>query len=120
MSDILPPPPDPQDSRAFREWLYQVYMAINGQMSSFVLSMGTAGGLAARAAAEAQAASLLAKDAALSQMRQVVEQQAGELAQIRAQVGELQKLAEQAALMASPQRDKPEPPQIRALMLMGG
>ena len=120
MSDILPPPPDPQDSRAFREWLYQVYMAINGQMSSFVLSMDTAGGLAARASAEAQAAALLAQDAALSQMRQVVEQQAGELAQIRAQVGELQKLAEQAALMASPQRDKPEPPQIRALMLMGG
>ena len=101
MSDLLPPPPDPVNTRAFRDWLYQVYMAINGQMSSFVMAMDTAGGTAARAAAEAQAAARLAQDAALSQMRQVIVEQSGELAQMRAQVGELQKQAEQAALMAS-------------------
>ena len=30
MSRILPPPPDPRDNRAFRDWLYKVYAVING------------------------------------------------------------------------------------------
>lgn len=30
MIRILPPPPDPRDNRAFRDWLYKVYAVING------------------------------------------------------------------------------------------
>jgi hypothetical protein len=30
MSRILPPPPDPRDNRAFRDWLYKVYAVVNG------------------------------------------------------------------------------------------
>jgi len=55
MSRILPPPPDPRDNRAFRDWLYKVYAVINGiepgtetvgqsaDQSSGMLALGLAG-----------------------------------------------------------------------------
>ena len=55
MSSILPPPPDPRDNRAFRDWLYKVYALINGiepgtetigqsaDQSSGMLALGLAG-----------------------------------------------------------------------------
>lgn len=108
MSDLLPPPPDPRDNRAFRDWLFKVYRLLNGNDGELAGQADMSAGSSASASAAANQALILANDSALMQMRQVIIQQSGELAAMRAQVGELQKLAEQAALMARPM-PVPEP-----------
>lgn len=98
MSDLLPPPPDPRDNRAFRDWLFAVYRLLNGERGELAMQSDIASGAAARAGAAAEQAAGLAEDAMLLQMRQVIIQQSGELSALRAQVGELQKQVDGMAL----------------------
>lgn len=88
MSNILPSPPDPRDNRAFRDWLYKLYAIINGLDPAALLagedSVGTTAAMAAMSG-------MLAAG-----------QQAAEIAQLRTQVGELQKSVDRMALILAP------------------
>lgn len=91
MSAILPSPPDPRDNRAFRDWLYKLYAIVNGLDPSTSM-MGED--------ASSSGAALAAMSGAIASG-----QQAAELSQLRAQVGELQKAVDRLALIAAPAAD---------------
>lgn len=68
MSRILPPPPDPRDNRAFRDWLYKVYTVINGIDPASNMT-GAEDSPPAAGVAELAVASRMAADAQMLAMR---------------------------------------------------
>ena len=101
MSRILPPPPDPRDNRAFRDWLFKVYAVINGlDPASAMMGEDTSG-----------------SPSAIASLSGVVfsGQQSAELSQLRNQVGELQKAVDRMALLFTAASTKPD--QLQPILL---
>ena len=72
MIRILPPPPDPRDNRAFRDWLYKVYAVINGLDPSANMT-GAEDSPPVAGVAEIAVAARMAADAQMLAMRSDVD-----------------------------------------------
>jgi len=99
MTTIIPPPPDPRDNRAFRDWLYKVYAVINGLDPSADMT-GAEDSPPVAGVAELAVAARMAADAQMLAMRADVDR-------IRADVDRLM-------LMIAPMADAPD--QLRAIV----
>lgn len=99
MSRILPPPPDPRDNRAFRDWLYRVYSVVNG-LDPAANMTGAEDSPPVAGVAELAVAARMASDAQMLAMRADVDR-------IRADVDRLM-------LMIAPMADAPD--QLRAMV----
>ena len=99
MSRILPPPPDPRDNRAFRDWLYKVYAVVNG-LDPAANMTGAEDSPPVAGIAELAVASKMASDSMMLAMRADVDR-------IRSDVDRLM-------LMISPTADAPD--QLRAMV----
>jgi outer membrane murein-binding lipoprotein Lpp len=97
MSRILPPPPDPRDNRAFRDWLYKVYAVVNGLDPAANIT-GAEDSPPVAGVADLAVASRMAADAQMLAMRSDVDQ-------LRADVDRL-------VLLVAPVADAPD--QLRA------
>lgn len=99
MSRILPPPPDPRDNRAFRDWLYKVYAVVNG-LDPAANMTGAEDSPPVAGVADLAVASRMAADAQMLAMRSDVDQ-------LRADVDRL-------VLLVAPVADAPD--QLRAMV----
>ena len=99
MSRILPPPPDPRDNRAFRDWLYKVYAVVNGLDPATNMTGAEDSPLVA-GVADLAVTSRMASDSIMLAMRADVDR-------IRADVDRLM-------LMIAPMADAPD--QLRAMV----
>ena len=97
MIRILPPPPDPRDNRAFRDWLYKVYAVVNG-LDPAANMTGAEDSPPVAGVAELAVTSRMASDSIMLAMRADVDR-------IRADVDRLM-------LMIAPMADAPD--QLRA------
>lgn len=68
-ADLLPPPPDPKDTRAFRDWLYAVYRLLNGGGGELAMTADAVSPNYGQAAASVAAS--LAEDAVSIQLSSV-------------------------------------------------
>ena len=124
MSRILPPPPDPRDNRAFRDWLYKVYAVINGldpsaNMTGAEDSPPVAGvaelAVAARMAADAQ---MLAMRSDVDRIRSDVDRLTmlvAPIAEAQANIGAIQKrIDEVMTMLVAPIAEAPD--ELRAMV----
>ena len=99
MGRILPPPPDPRDNRAFRDWLYKVYAVVNG-LDPATNMTGAEDSPPVAGVAELAVAARMAADAQMLAMRADVDR-------IRADVDRLM-------LMIAPMAEAPD--ELRAMV----
>ena len=115
MSRILPPPPDPRDNRAFRDWLYKVYAVVNG-LDPATNMTGAEDSTPVAGVAELAVAARMAADAQMLAMRADVDRIRADVDRLMLMIAPMAEAPDQlrAMVQAAPMAEAPD--QLRAMV----
>ena len=115
MGRILPPPPDPRDNRAFRDWLYKVYAVVNG-LDPATNMTGAEDSPPVAGVAELAVAARMAADAQMLAMRADVDRIRADVDRLMLMIAPMAEAPDQlrAMVQAAPMAEAPD--QLRAMV----
>ena len=115
MGRILPPPPDPRDNRAFRDWLYKVYAVVNG-LDPAANMTGAEDSPPVAGVAELAVAARMAADAQMLAMRADVDRIRADVDRLMLMIAPMAEAPDQLRVMvqAAPMAEAPD--QLRAMV----